>query len=107
MLRQWEQGANADPEGLVHRPWMLAVAGRGQIGEGAANGAPTTIGQRNDDKRLSAWGVHGHEFEPLSAQRVSGVGNRHMRHEPVNDWGILRCSGCPRLYPHSVTIALT
>ena len=93
MLRQWEQGANADPQGLVRRPWMLAVAGRGQIGDGAANGAPTAIGQGNDDKRGSARGVHGHEVELLSAQRVSGIDDRHMRHEPVKDRGILECSG--------------
>ena len=95
MLRQWEQGANADPRGLVRRPWMLAVAGRGQIGDGAANGAPTAIGQGNDDKRGSARGVHGHEVELLSAQRVSGIDDRHMRHEPVKDRGILECSGIP------------
>jgi hypothetical protein len=93
MLRQWEQGPNADPQGLVRCPWMLAMAGRGQIGDGAANGAPPAIGQRNDDKRGSARGVYGHEFEPLPAQRVSGINDRHMRHEPVKDRGVLQCSG--------------
>ena len=72
MLRQWEQGADADPQGLVRRPWMLAVAGRSQIGDGPANGAPTAIGQRNHDKGGPARGVHGHELELLSAQRVIG-----------------------------------
>ena len=95
MLRQWEQGANADPQGLVRRPWMLAVAGRGQIGDGAANGAPTAIGQGNDDKRGPARGVHGHEVELLSAQRVSGIDDRHMRHEPVNNRGLLPCPCWP------------
>jgi hypothetical protein len=95
MLRQGEQGANADPQSLVRRPRTLTCADGGQVGDGAANGATTAIGQRDLDKGGPACGVQGNEFDLLSAQRVSGIDDRHMRHQPIKDGGVLWCSGSP------------
>ena len=93
MLRQWEQSADADPQGLV-RP--VCAGGSSQIGDGPANGAPSAIGQRNHDKGWPPCGVHGYELELLSDQGVMGIDDRHMRYGSINNRGLLPCP-CSRL----------
>jgi hypothetical protein len=92
MLRQWEQGPDADPQSRI---WPVGAGGPSQIGDGPANGASAPIGQRDHDEGWPPYGVHGHELELLSAQGMMGIDDRHMRDGPINNRGLLPCPCWP------------
>lgn len=91
MKRERQECASADAAWL--RDSVIAHRLVHEIGGGSTDRAPTSIGQRNDEKGRTAAGADRHDGQALTAEGVARLRHGDVRHQPIDDGGSLRCSG--------------
>ena len=94
MAGKREQCPRADARCLpVHL--RLGVHRAGQIGGRPGNGPSSPVRQLHDNIAWAARGTDGDQQQSLTAERVTLRRHRHMRYQPVNNRGSVRCSVIP------------
>jgi len=92
MARQWDQRSDADTQRFRGRSRTIR-RGRPKVCHGSADRAASAVRQFHDDESRAAGRAHRHKHEPLPAKGVTRVCDRDLGYEPVDDEGMLRCSG--------------
>ena len=107
MLHQWDQRACADARQIG---WVRAgrVRRSGYIRRCDPNCPRPPIGQRdNDISRTSPRSLLQH-LKPVSKKEMMRVGDRDVRHDPIQNRGILPCSAIqPLPTPSSIASCIT
>jgi hypothetical protein len=77
-MSQGEQGSHGHQRSPTFRRGRA-----GQVGRGAADGAPAAIGKGDRDPLRAAAGAKREHLEPLSVERVAWISDRHLGHQPI------------------------
>jgi hypothetical protein len=85
---QGDQCADADPRqiGTDRLGWDYKVRCR------LPHRTPSSVGQLDRDVTGTAPGTLAKNHKSLTKKGMPRVGDRDVRHYPINNWGILRCS---------------
>ena len=106
MLRQGDQRADADARsaGGLH---TRGTIGRSEIGRSYPDRAPTSVGQPDDHESGAASRTLVCKRKSLAKQRMLRVRDRDLRHHPIENDGILRCSATRPMPMPSWTASFT
>src|SRR5579863_6677486 len=103
MLRQGDERADADARQAGSRRRRQTI-GSAKVGRSYPDRALTPIGQPEDHESGSASRTLVGKRKSLTKQRMLRVRNRDLRHHPIENDGILRCSASPPSATRSWTV---